>query len=362
MRILFMLEDLGLGGVERVTVNLLRHLAPRLQKAGGAADLMVAGPRRDLLSGLPESLQIYPVLSEAERMRRAFPKVQGAARRLGSRYDLIVPTAPHLTAASLMSNSRVLPWVHFDYNGMLESKAIGAFTKMTVKSLYPWRKHAVFAGPGARSAMPTWYNNEGWRFIPNLFDPTGYPSPGGSAAAVRLIKAQGLPVLGFVGRLSREKGLDRLLAAHKHLLRTGLEHNLVVIGNGPERTVLQNQGPRLHLLGADPNPLEAMSLFDATLLTSYMETWPTVAIESLSVGTPVVAYDCPSGPRSILTGDLIAGLATDGNVWDFGKAVEWALLKAPALLERTPQIVTDSSPDNVVQQWLDLFSELTSKP
>jgi glycosyltransferase involved in cell wall biosynthesis len=359
MRVLFMLEDLGLGGVERVTVNLIRHLSPKLQATGGAVDLMVAGPNRELLTTLPEAVNRYEVLRKPTRMRQAFPVIRRAIRQLESRYDLIVPTSPHLLAASLISNTRVLPWVHFDYQGMNESQAVGLLTKLAMRACYPWRKHMVFAAPGALLAMPDWFGRDNWKVIPNLFDPDNYPPHGLAAAAIKRINTNGLPLLGFVGRLSKEKGVDRLLAAHRHLLATGLNHHLAVIGDGPERHLLKNAGPNLHVLGADPNPLKALAMFDATLLTSYMDTWPTVAIESLSMGTPVVAYDCPSGPRSILTGNLAPGLAKNGDVDDLTRAVEWALTAAPeAIATQQPQVVTDSAPDAVIRQWLDLFSKV----
>lgn len=358
MRVLFMLEDLGLGGVERVTLNLVRHLSPVLQSRGGSVDLMIAGPNRELPNSLPNCINVHGVLHKPTRMRHAFPEIRRAIRQLEIRYDLIVPTSPHLVAASLISNTRVLPWVHFDYQGMLESQAVGRMTKLAMQACYPWRKHMVFAAPGAEEAMPSWFGRKHWSFIPNIFNPADYPPPGLTSAAIKRINKNGKPLLGFVGRLYKEKGIDRLLEVHRHLLATGLDHHLAVIGDGPERQLLRNAGPNLHVLGTDANPLKAMALFDATLLTSHMESWGMVAIESLAVRTPVVAYDCPSGPRSILTGDLAPGLAKNGDLNDFKRAVEWALTAAPAVLAHQPQVVTDSSPDVVVPRWLDLFSQV----
>jgi glycosyltransferase involved in cell wall biosynthesis len=360
MRILFLLNDLETGGVARVTISLLRHLSPALQAKNGAADLLVAGPHRAMTETLPGSVQLHGVFDNPGRLRHRLTQVRRDIQALSKGYDVLVPISPHMTALSLGLGVPTVPWVHFQYKTMMKHRPEGVLTNTLIRCLYPWKKHIVFAGPGARLEMPALKNRKHWQFIPNLFDLEAYSGLSTTAEKVKLLKTQGLPVFGFVGRLSKEKGIYRLLAAHHHLLAAGLKHHLVVIGDGPERHLLKNAGPNLHDLGADPNPLKAMAMFDVTLLTSYMDTWPTVAIESLAMRTPVVAYDCPSGPRLILTGDLAPGLAKNGDVEDFKRAVEWALTEAPDALTRQPQVVTDSAPAAVVRQWLDLFSKVLS--
>jgi glycosyltransferase involved in cell wall biosynthesis len=81
---------------------------------------------------------------------------------------------------------------------------------------------------------------------------------------------------------------------------------LLIVGNGPERIRLQQLVKDLNLVGSvkfldfEKN-IEKYYLFaQATLLTSEFEGFPNVLIESIACGTPVVAFDCPSGPSEII--------------------------------------------------------------
>jgi glycosyltransferase involved in cell wall biosynthesis len=64
---------------------------------------------------------------------------------------------------------------------------------------------------------------------------------------------------------------------------------------------LQN---KVFILGHQENPYPFMKQAILTLLTSEREGLPTVIIESLICGTPIISTDCPSGPAEILTGEL----------------------------------------------------------
>jgi 2-deoxystreptamine N-acetyl-D-glucosaminyltransferase/2-deoxystreptamine glucosyltransferase len=103
------------------------------------------------------------------------------------------------------------------------------------------------------------------------------------------------PVLAYAGRLVAQKSLDVAIEAVRRSERV----SLVLAGEGPERERLEQGAGRLRLdrrvrfLGPQPRAavLELLYAADAALLSSSWENFPHVAVEALSVGTPVLATD-----------------------------------------------------------------------
>ena len=56
-----------------------------------------------------------------------------------------------------------------------------------------------------------------------------------------------------------------------------------------------------------------------------------VLIEALSLGRPIVATDCPSGPRELLAGGRLGRLVPVGDVRRFARAMQLALGERPPL-------------------------------
>jgi len=112
-------------------------------------------------------------------------------------------------------------------------------------------------------------------------------------------------VLG-VGRLEKQKGFDLLLHAFaaSGLARSGWQ--LVFVGDGPERKNLSELVAALGLAaavdmpGVTNKPENWMLRCGIFVLSSRFEGFPNVLLEAMSMGTPCIAFDCPSGPADII--------------------------------------------------------------
>jgi glycosyltransferase involved in cell wall biosynthesis len=113
------------------------------------------------------------------------------------------------------------------------------------------------------------------------------------------------PIILTIGRLVPQKAhtdlIDAFAALPDHQRGT-----LVILGEGPLRTTLET---RIHDLGLDQhtwlpgfvdNPWWFLARADLFALTSHYEGHPRSLLEALACRTPIVATDCPSGPREIL--------------------------------------------------------------
>lgn len=115
-----------------------------------------------------------------------------------------------------------------------------------------------------------------------------------------------LPVIIAMGRFNDEhKNFSLLIRAFK-LLRSNRTAKLIIIGEGKDRPLYESLAEKLNLSedvqfpGFIPNPLPYLRHSDCFVLSSSHEGLPTVLIEALACGCPVVSTDCPSGPREIL--------------------------------------------------------------
>jgi glycosyltransferase involved in cell wall biosynthesis len=106
------------------------------------------------------------------------------------------------------------------------------------------------------------------------------------------------PVLLYVGRLSREKGVDQLPLLQVHLTRLGIDHRLVIVGDGPRRADLAAACPDAvcpGTLGRD-RLAEAYASADVFVFPSRTDTAGNVVLEAQASGLPVVVSE-HGGPR-----------------------------------------------------------------
>lgn len=130
-----------------------------------------------------------------------------------------------------------------------------------------------------------------------------------------------------IGRLSRQKGFDRLIALWQQIALQAPDWRLLIIGDGPERAALQQQITRagleqqVLLLPATPDVASYYRQASLFLMTSRYEGLPMVLIESMSFGLPLVAYDCKTGPAELIDDGTNGYLVAEGDSQGFCQRV-----------------------------------------
>ncbi len=127
------------------------------------------------------------------------------------------------------------------------------------------------------------------------------------------------PVIISVGRLEEPKNFQFLIETFE-IVRQRKNCRLVIVGEGNDRSILESRiflSPHfsdIQLLGNQINPYKYVRRAKVFVLSSLWEGLPTVVVEAMALGTPVVSTDCPSGPREILEDGRLGHLVPLGDV------------------------------------------------
>ncbi len=131
------------------------------------------------------------------------------------------------------------------------------------------------------------------------------------------------PVIGFVGRLVLEKGLDTVAAAVAELKQRGVPHRLVVVGDGPARERFEALAPDAIFTGFldGTNLARAYASMDMLLNPSTTETFGNINLEAMASGIPVVAARA-SGNECLVTDGSTGALVTPGDITGYADALQ----------------------------------------
>lgn len=177
----------------------------------------------------------------------------------------------------------------------------------------------------------------------------------------------GEPYILYPARLTPRKRQDLLLRAYA---QSGLQLPLVLLGgtSGPEgeryeaemKILARELGilERVRFAGFEQNPYPWIKGAALVAMSSDSEGLPTVLIESLILGTPVVSTDCPTGPSEILTSDLARFLSPVDDAAALATNMCAALAGYPPITE---QHIERFRAENTIRTYIAHFEALTAK-
>ncbi len=173
-----------------------------------------------------------------------------------------------------------------------------------------------------------------------------------------------------VGRLTEQKGFDKLIAAFQRVSVQFPHWHLVILGDGPDRAALKAQieaamlHHRVSLPGRAGNIGQWYSVADLFVMSSSFEGFPNVLAEAMAHGLPAVSFDCDTGPRDIIRHEVDGLLVANGDVKALSNALG-RLMGDTCLRQQFAVNAVDVrerfSIVKIAGLWENLFKELRGK-
>jgi glycosyltransferase involved in cell wall biosynthesis len=356
-RVALFLPSLEGGGAERVILNLAIGFSQR----GFPTDLVLASADGPYLALVPPAIRVVDL--KAPRVLRSLRPLAAYLRR--ERPSAMLAALDHANLVAMVASrmaggtTRTAISIHCSFSKHRASGIRESAIPWLLGRLHHWADAVIAVSEGVADDVTRATGIPRDR-VDVIYNPVIMPAllP---AAAERPSHAwfddPTHPVVLGVGRLTSQKNFALLIDAFALVKRDPCHHRarLVILGEGPDRPALEaqvrryNLGDSVALPGFLENPYACMARAAVFALSSDFEGLPTVLIESLAVGTPVVATDCESGPREILRGGELGELVKVGDVPAMAAAIARALTNPlPAAL--LPAALLPFTLDTVMDQ------------
>jgi glycosyltransferase involved in cell wall biosynthesis len=352
-----------MGGAERV----VQLLAGAQREAGldvTVAVVLDVDDRADAFCGPLETAGVRVVRWQVPRRRYdvEHTRVTELCRQLaptvvhthGYRADVVAAHAARRAGIPVVSTA------HGFTGGGLKNRL---FQNIQCRSLR--RADAVIAvsRPLARELARRGVSEDRIRVIPNGYGPDGARLDA-TVARARLGVLPGVVHLGWVGRVTPEKGLDVLMEALRHL--DDMTLTVSVIGDGRSRPELKRHAAsasasgRIRWHGSVPDAGSLFPAFDLFVLSSRTEGTPMVLFEAMAAGVPIVAAAVGGVPDVV--SDKEAVLVPSEDPYALAEAIRGVLGSRDAAAARARAARTRLEEQFGVPAWVEAHQEVYRSP
>ena len=315
MKILVLHGHLSMGGEERVLLNVLRNLV----ELNYDVDLLITWNHKEnnlFENEIPKKVnyeflfdsyngknklikEIYRIKAKTTYLKKIEKKIKN------EKYDIVIDYSSNLLKYNNFDiKIPVFAWIHF-------SLTFGE--KLTLEKIKKYKKQykkysKIFAI--TRVMKEEFINKVGIdeKKVELVYNPIDLKLIEKKAENVEKKYENYLKQDYFlqVSRLTQQKQPEHLVDIYYKLKQAGIKEKLYFIGDGEKKEIIKqkikeyNLEDDIILLGQIENPYPFFKNAKLFVHTAKYEGLPTVLLESLALGTPVVSYDCPTGPRDIL--------------------------------------------------------------
>lgn len=339
-KVLFMIHDLGVGGAEKVLVNLVNHMDTSkfditvIALFGGGINEQFLNKNIRYKSifkkSFPGNSKVMKLFSPS-LLHKWFVK---------EKYDIEVsylegPSA-RIISGCPNKDTKLVSWIHVEqHTKEIAAKAFRSFEEsmkcykrfqQTVCVSDYVRKDFQSIYPELENVSVLYNTNETEKILEQKNEPV----------EETLFRENEIRLCG-VGKLMPIKGFDKVARVHKRLRDEGYPIHTYILGVGPEQLKIEAYLKEYQLedsfsfLGYQTNPYKYVARCDLFVCASIAEGFSTAATEALIVGTPVCTVDV-SGMKEMLGENNEYGIVTDNNEDALYKGIK-SLLEQPELLK-----------------------------
>ena len=342
------------GGAEKILIKLANKLSER----GWNVEIVlinVIGPYRDFVNG---EINIYDLNSNLHPYLKIFSLFKYLFYLYKNRPSLVLAALHSSNLIAVLGKilgpfkTKVIITVHSPLSQEYYAsktkirKLFRWLMKVAMKIVYPLADRIIVVSNGIRIDLVDWLKIKS----DNLIVIDAYPVL--DAEFKEKLKQEvshpwllnkEFPIILAIGRLTQQKDFDTLLIAFNKFLKKYKDAKLIILGEGKERSRLENNirelsiDSSIQMPGFVNNPYIFLKNADLFVLSSRWEALPTVLMEALGCGTQIVATDCPYGPREILNNGKYGFLVQVGNDEQLAEKMSYAIknpMDKSLLLER----------------------------
>ena len=346
---MFVLENFAQGGVERVSLQLLKGL-----QASGQHQLLVLCQQAqgEMLDAYAELAPITPFASSFRTFRQAVigfaPDVILFTKGGLSRFGLVAPgRCKQVAVQHVPIKLPDSPWL----KNLLRQYA--------ARLLYRRLDKVICVSDGIKTDLIQ-HKIAPAAQLQRIYNPV-LDSSIQALSLAQPVEQQNYFVC--VGRLHYQKGYDNLLQIVTEVKQAGHAIQVLILGDGPARQQLSADISALGLtdnvvlLGNVANPYPYLKAAKALLLPSRWEGLPTVLVEAAALNTQTVAFDCPHGPAELSQQGRCGFLIAPGDNAAFAKAIMAIINGQQHKMADTTAFEVDAATAN----YLALFERLVQR-
>jgi len=348
-KIAIVIADLDLGGGQRVAINLANALGKNNQvkivifqddeihyQVPSETLIHLDCPQKSSIPG-----KVFNVFKRAYKIHKLIKKEQ---------FDHVYGFMETANFPTAIACPNALLSIHCN------PRELSFFESTLLKLTYPRAKKIVAVSNDVVDILQTDY---GLKNALRIYNPI---NPDDIVAEVDKPYQHSKPYIVALGRFHEVKRYDLLIEAYAQS-KLQAECDLIIVGDGELRGELETQikdlkmQDKVHLVGVQSNPFPYLAGAKFLVLSSRTEAFPTVLIEALALECPIVATDCPTGPREIVREGENGILVENENVQALSQGID-RLYFDEALLKHFKKNALDSiqhlSGEAITAEWLSV--------